>query len=353
MANYRDSLYSKTKRRGRPLSIYLLIGLVCSLCFWGMNGHASHNPSWLTFPTHLYQYVAVENPALDPDPLSLVVLPEKQPDTALTDQMLPIIQQFGTNLKPHVYYLNLKTGDYVNINADEPVPAASVIKLPLLLEYFRAMGDGKIKPNDPLLYDFIHQAGGSGELQYKPPGQMLSSLDLARIMIQISDNSATNIFIDNLGGMSELNERFHRMGLSQTHLRNWLPDLEGTNTISTRDMSSLLYNVAFTGYLCKECKDEALLILQGTHNKRLIPAGLPPGTPVFHKTGDIGTSLGDSALVTLPDGNAYLLSIQVQRPYNDYSAKELIIALSKTVYEHQSTLAIGRLSTDNLAMKQH
>ncbi|MBY0405018.1 MAG: class A beta-lactamase-related serine hydrolase, partial [Cyanobacteria bacterium] len=229
------------------------------------------------------------------------------------------------------------------IGADSPVPAASVIKLPVLMDYLRSLNEGNITLETPLHYDFIHQAGGSGELQYKPPGQMLPSYDIAKSMIQISDNTSTNILIDTLGGMDELNERIHRMGLTQTYIRNWLPDLSGTNVISPRDMSKLLYNIGYTNYFSPAQQKVALGILQGTHNNRLIPAGLPAKTLVFHKTGDIGTALGDSALVHLPHTD-YLLSLQVERPYNDYSAKTLMIDLSKHIYDYLQQKKVGGAS---------
>jgi len=262
-------------------------------------------------------------------------------DRALRGVVEDVLAKAPPNLTPHLYYLDLETGRYLNVGGDTPVPAASVVKLPILLEYFRALSEGKITPTAPLAYDPIHQAGGSGDLQFKSPGVQLQSLDVATMMIQSSDNSATDILIDHLGGMAELNQRFRRMGLTETRLQNWLPDLDGTNTISPRDMAAVLYNIAKTDYLTQALRTEALRILEGTHNRRLIPAGLPEKTVVAHKTGDIGTSLGNAALVTLPNGKQYLLAIQVERPYNDGNAKPLIISLSQAIYQHQQVVRVA------------
>jgi beta-lactamase class A len=327
------------QRRRHQLMLLGGLGVVGLVAAWAIWWQSTRPPEWLTLPAHWATFVSVSELAKDPDPMTLTQLPESQEDVALKELLTPLVESYNFKLKTHLYYMNLKTGAFLSLNGDEPVPAASVIKVPILLEYFRTVGEGKLALNQQLLYDFIHQAGGSGELQYQTPGKLLESKTLATSMIQTSDNSATNIFIDHLGGMAALNQKFRRMGLSNTSLSNWLPDLEGTNKISTKDMATILYNVAYTNYLGPEGKQVALEILKGTHNRRLIPAGLPADTPVAHKTGDIGTSLGDSALVMLPDGNAYLLSIQVERPYNDYSAKELIVELSRQVFQHHQMTA--------------
>lgn len=347
----RRPVYPKRKNH-RPKALMALVGVVAAVCFWGMVKPSSPPLPLNGDVTRLYPMFSVENPAVDPDVYRLQPLPEQHEDAALRESVNQLLAQAPVQLKPHVYYLNLKTGAYLNIDANAPVPAASVIKLPILLDYFRAVGEGKLSPSDPVLYDVIHQTGGSGELQYKVPGFTLPSLEVARTMIQISDNSSTNIFIDNLGGMNEINQTFKRMGLENTYLQNWLPDLTGTNKISPKDMATVLYNIAYTPYLSSQNRELAMEILKGTHNNRLIPAGLPPKTQVAHKTGDIGESLGDSALVMLPDGNAYLLSIQVERPYNDGNAKPLIIALSRQIYEHQqasSSLAHAEPGTSDEA----
>jgi beta-lactamase class A len=339
-----------SKKRGQPRWQMIKLGafslsLLFGLTWFGVWVHAQMNqpPAWLGLPTDWQEF---SNPtrfsAQLPDNLALQELPESQEDLALKEQLQTVISPLLTKLNPHIYYLDIKTGQYVNINGTHPTPAASVIKLPLFLEYYRARTEGKILASQQFFFDEIHSASGSGDWQYLGAQKMKPGVDVATSMIQNSDNSATNMFIDYLGGMQELNQKFRRMGLQGTYLHNWLPDLAGTNVISQRDMAKILYNIAYTDYLCPNCKQEAIEILKGCHNNRLIPAGLPPELEVAHKTGDIGTSLGDSALVMVPGGESYLLSIQVERPHNDFQAKELIIALSKLIYEHHqmnSTLA--------------
>jgi beta-lactamase class A len=57
---------------------------------------------------------------------------------------------------------------------------------------------------------------------------------------------------------------------------------------------------------------------------------------VAHKTGDIGTALGDSGAVYLPDGRKYFVSMQVERPYNDYTARDMVQRASRLIYDYVS-----------------
>ncbi|MGB3790842.1 MAG: serine hydrolase, partial [Phormidesmis sp.] len=77
-----------------------------------------------------------------------------------------------------------------------------------------------------------------------------------------------------------------------------------------------------------------LSILKPTYSKGLIPANLEErGALTYNKTGDIGSILGDVALVDLPNGKRYVLSVIVQRPDNDGRARELIRRVSSRTYQ--------------------
>jgi beta-lactamase class A len=99
-------------------------------------------------------------------------------------------------------------------------------------------------------------------------------------------------------------------------------------------MVTLLFNLKEQPLLSTETKSTAMEILEGTRNRRLIPALLPPDTLVAHKTGDIGKSLGETALVYLPDGRYYYLSVMVERPHNHGAAKDYIQRLSKGIWDY-------------------
>jgi beta-lactamase class A len=156
-------------------------------------------------------------------------------------------------------------------------------------------------------------------------------------MIVSSDNTATNLMISLLGGTEALNQQFRDWGLESTVLRNLLPDLDGTNTTSSRDLVRAIALVDQGELLSLRSRDRLFNIMQRTINRALIPDGLGDDSAIaYNKTGDIGTSLGDVALVDVFNGKRYLVSILVERPFNDGRASELIRRVSGRLYEEMS-----------------
>jgi len=307
---------------------------------------------WLQVPKGFYQPQMFSAVQFDND-RKLAALPAQYEDLALKHQLEDLLAQYPKNLKPHLYYLNLQDHSYVAFNAENPVAAASVIKLPILLEYLREVDSGEVGFNTPLLYQAFEQAAGSGELQYTPPGKIIPTYNVARQMIQISDNTCTNMLIYTMGGADHLNHMFEGMGLKHTYVANWLPDLTGTNMVSMHDTATILYNLYQGHGVSPTARQTAFEILTGTHNRRLLPALLPKDVVIAHKTGDIGTSLGNSGLIELPNGQKYIVAIQVERPYNDYTAKDLIQQVSKTIYDNiKDKNALASASTTETAVNR-
>jgi beta-lactamase class A len=131
------------------------------------------------------------------------------------------------------------------------------------------------------------------------------------------------------------------LGLVNTRIRNWLPDLEGTNTISPYEMVTILNNIDHGSLISESARYNGMSILRSTHNRRLLVSPLPSDVIVAHKTGDIGTALGDSGAIYLPDGRKYFVSMQVERPYNDYTARDMVQRASRIIYDHVSTQPTG------------
>lgn len=258
-------------------------------------------------------------------------------DRLLKSQLEAIIAEFPADrFKPHLYFYNPQDRTYVEINGYDPVPAASVIKLPILLDYLMNVDKNLITIDTPLLYAEHHRASGSGSLQYQDSGKAFTANDVAGQMIRTSDNTCTNMMISYLGGTEAVNKKLANLGLVHTRIRNWLPDLSGTNTISSYEMVSILYNIDSGPLVSELSRMNGTQILESTHNRHLLVWSLPPEAKVAHKTGDIGTSLGDSGTIYLPDGRKYFLSMQVERPYNDYSVRDLFHRASRTIYDHVS-----------------
>lgn len=267
-------------------------------------------------------------------------------------EILPLKAQIQTlvaqnpTLQPGIFIADLDTGDYLDWNSDAIAAAASTIKLPILVAFFQDVDAGKIHLDEPLTLQSEMMAQGSGDLQYKQVGSQYTALEVATKMIAISDNTATNMLIARLGGAEGLNQRFRTWGLTKTAIRNPLPDVEGTNTSSPRDLSNLMSIVDRGQLVSLRSRDRLLDIMQKTETNTLLPKGLGAGATIAHKTGNIGSLLADVGLVDMPSGKRYLISVMVKRSHNDTSAEELIRQVSRTVYEYfnQPQTAPGRTS---------
>ncbi|KYC43384.1 serine hydrolase [Scytonema hofmannii PCC 7110] len=237
-------------------------------------------------------------------------------------------------LAPGMFFLDLETGNYLDIYGEKVFPAASTIKYPILIALFQDIDAGKVKLNDTLVLrrNLKAEAAGSGVLQFKPAGTKLSVLETATKMITISDNTATNMIIDRLGGKAKLNQRFRSWGLQNTVIRNLLGDFKGTNTTSPKDLVRLSVMIDNDKLLSPTSRSKALSIMRRVQNRRLLPSGLGKGATIAHKTGTLGIILGDAGIVELPTGKRYLAGIFVKRPFGDTRAREFISQVSKLVY---------------------
>lgn len=239
-------------------------------------------------------------------------------------------------LVPSIFFLSMDSDAYVDIGGSQPFPAASTIKTPVLIAFFQDVDAGKIKLDEQLVMRQDLIAGEAGSMQYQKPGTKFSALETAKLMISISDNTATNMLIDRLGGAKALNLRFKSWGLESTAIHNWLPDLKGTNTTSAKDQATMMYLIGRGDLVSVRSRDKLLEIMRSTVTNTLLPAGLGQGAEIAHKTGDIGTVIGDAGLIDAPNGQRYVAAIMVKRPFNDVRARELVQQISQLMYRNLS-----------------
>jgi len=116
---------------------------------------------------------------------------------------------------------NLATGEQVLVNADQLFPTASVIKVSVLAELFAQAEEGRLMLDERLQMQASHIVGGSGVLRELLPGLQPTLTDLAMLMVVLSDNTATNMLIDRLGGCDVINRRVQgEYGFASVALHN-------------------------------------------------------------------------------------------------------------------------------------
>ena len=245
------------------------------------------------------------------------------------------------------FLLVLDDGRFAQMQPDLPLPAASSIKVPILLASLEDLDGGKLRWNEPMPLTKEVVGGGAGWMANKPLGTRFPFFEAATEMIRVSDNTATNLLIRRLGGKTTLNSRFRSLGLPATVVNNWLPDLDGTNTTSSRDLARSIALVDTGDKLTPRARDLFREIMATSRTNTLIPLGLlmgmgkeapdpdsellPKGITVYNKTGDIGIAYADAALIQLPDGQRAVAAFMVKGPFNDPRSAEFIRAMAGTV----------------------
>ncbi len=254
---------------------------------------------------------------------------EKMP--VLEAKLQKIVQQYPT-IDPAVFVWDFDSGKYVDIKADKTYSAASIIKIPVLIRLFKSIEANQLTIYDEMTLTQYYKAPGSGHLQSRADNSKYTIDELARQMITESDNSATNMLMAAVGGMPDVNSGVKSWGLKNTYINNWLPDMDGTNYTTAKDLATMLYNLDNPGFLNINSREYIIDYMSHVENNRLIQAGLDPKALFVHKTGDIGKMLGDAGIVFAPNGKKYIVVILANRPYNSPMGKNFIQKASSTIY---------------------
>jgi beta-lactamase class A len=265
-----------------------------------------------------------------PKPTTLVL----NENISSLNQKLQALAVKYPKLQAGALFIDLDNGAYANFRGDTIFAAASTIKIPILVAFFEDVDAGKIRLDETLVATKDVLASGSGDMQYLGLNKTYTALETATKMNVISDNTATNMLIKRMGGKKALNQRFQAWGLTSTVINNPLPDLEGTNTTSPRDLVTILGKVNQGELLSLRSRDRLLNIMQETRTRTLLPQGIEKSADIAHKTGDIGSMLADAGIIDMPNGKRYLGAVMVKRPHNDSNARTLIQQISRTAYQH-------------------
>jgi len=230
--------------------------------------------------------------------------------------------------------------------ADESFHAASTMKVPVLIELFHQVKDGKLKLSDPLAVqnEFRSIADGSpfkldaaddseADL-YKAEGQTRTISQLAELMITVSSNFATNLLIEKLG-VENIRATVHSLGAEGMNVLRGVEDGKAfekgmNNTTTARGLATLMTAIADGKAVDAESSKQMIKILERQKFNEAIPAGLPTGTVVAHKTGDITKVHHDAAIVYTR--RPFVLVILVRGITEDKEAYKLMAAIARDLY---------------------
>lgn len=228
-------------------------------------------------------------------------------------------------------------GDYFQQHRSEvQVPAASVIKVAILIEALRQVEQAEFALTEAYRLQASDKVGGAGSLQQAADGTNLSYRDLLVKMIAESDNTATNILIRRVG-LESVNNFLTQQQLTQTSLQRFMMDFAAIakgrqNYTSASDMNRLLKRLMRGELLPLDLTEEAIAILLQCEDQTTIPSRLPKDLEVAHKTGTLDYVRGDAALIFTPT-DTIVLSIFVENFSSFEEAERTIGAVAKLVYE--------------------
>jgi beta-lactamase class A len=229
-----------------------------------------------------------------------------------------------------VVAIDLQTGATAADDATRVFPAASLFKLPVLLEVLSEEDAGRLEPDRQLEIRPEDWTDGSGVLQARV-GDWLSVRDLTRLMIEQSDNIAALVLLDAVG-VSNTNSMAQQLGLTQTHVVDHRAGEDGDHTTSANDMAHLLLELATGEAVNQRVSEQALSLLELKQSVSWLGDSLPFWVKVAHKWGDLPDARHDAGIVFTPRGS-YVIAVLTEDAEPDESAGAIARA-SHSVYDY-------------------
>ncbi len=258
---------------------------------------------------------------------------------------------------------HVETGQSLAVNGELRFPMASTFKVPILVELFFQVREGKFRLEDEIDVQPADQRLGSGMISsLVAPGIKLSVLNMAHFMMMISDNSATDILLAKVGAEA-INARLKGLGIDGMSVNRscqelikdliaqqggiWTRDqLKAANVKFGQDLRDTATPAAMTALLEKVFKKEIIdpascdliqkILLKCETGGGRIKGELPAGTLVAHKTGTIAGTVNDCGIITLPDGQGHVVLTIMTKDFAEETADvEAILAkIARLVYDY-------------------
>lgn len=304
--------------------------------------------------------------------------------TSLKTEIQQVVQDMPVTFGVAVKYL--ESGEEVLLNADRTYQLASVFKIPVLVTAVQQVDAGRFSLDDRIELKDAHKTSPSGILAFLREGLQPTVKDLLMLMIIISDNTATDMVLDLVGGPRAVNASLRELGFGQAEINitmsvhDLFEDVLGTSeclltgpeavarlkerginlegevfregstvNVATPRAMNRLNEMLFRGQVAsREACDKALdILLHQTLNARL-PSRLPPEVPVAHKTGTFISVRNDSGIIYASDEVHVAVTVLTEReekpsieemmeplPEKGASIDKAIGQIAKLACEHQ------------------
>jgi beta-lactamase class A len=256
------------------------------------------------------------------------------------------------NRQPGTYALAVKhlpDGDTILINEKEMFHAASTMKTPVMIEIFRQAAEGKIGLDDTLLVQnefasivdgssyHLSPADDSDDEVYQKMGTHQTIRYLLFRMITRSSNLATNLLMKLADG-KQVTTTMRSLGAPTIQVMRGVEDSKAyrhglNNVTSAYDLMKIFEQIALGKAVSKDASQQMVNILLQQFYKDLIPAKLPEGTLVAHKTGWITGVHHDSGIIFLPGGGQLVLVLLSKKAIDESATKQMLATIARLVYD--------------------
>jgi beta-lactamase class A len=249
-----------------------------------------------------------------------------------------------------VSYRDLQTGESLDIAADTVFHAASTMKIPVMIEVLKRAQSGAFGLDQGILLInqsasladgspfSLNSADDGDSVLYGKIGERVSIRELLQRMIVRSSNLATNQLIE-LVGAANVTQTARDLGARRLSVLRGVEDQKAfdkgmINTTTSRDLATLLEAIEKGTVLSEASSAEMRGILLAQEFNEKIPAGLPPGTRVAHKTGEI-TAVSHDAAIVYPNGRKPYVLVVLTKGIRDGKASSTMIAdISRIIWNH-------------------
>jgi beta-lactamase class A len=269
--------------------------------------------------------------------------------TTFEEKVAAIIAPYGPSAVVEVALHDLATGRSHLIRADEPIHPASTMKVPVMMEIYRRVEAGTLGLDDPVeiknqfasLVDgspyTLDVADDSETTLYKRIGGKASVRELTFLMITESSNLATNILVEKVGAKA-VTDFMKELGAADLKVLRGVEDdkavAAGMNNVATaRGTMTILTRLA-EGTAVSKTADAAMMdVLRSQKFNNGIPAGLPKGTIVAHKTGSFTNVYHDAGVVEPAGRKPFVLVVMTRGPEFDHAGRKLVADIARAAYE--------------------
>ncbi|MCS6806460.1 MAG: serine hydrolase [Acidobacteriota bacterium] len=281
-------------------------------------------------------------------PLLVCLATATQTASRLADARAQIEQLIGTSgAEVAVAARTLDGKDELMIEPDKVFHAASTMKVAVMVELFNQVRAGKLRLDDPLTVKnqfhsivdgsvyHLDMKSDSDEETYRLIGQAMTLEQLCDRMITVSSNLATNLLIEKLG-VDNIRRTVAALGAEGLNILRGVEDSKAfekglNNTTTARGLLRLMESLAKGQAVDRKSSRRMVEILKRQKFNEAIPAGLPPGTPVAHKTGSITRIHHDAAIVYAK--RPFVLVILVRGIEKEDVSAALMAKITELVYQ--------------------